>query len=167
MAKIANLVEIVKTSLRRIRNAPAASYVSQVEDIGGAENEMEIYGLPGVFGRPTPGTKGVKIDLGGMQIIVATHNYDLQQALVDGETYIYAMDADGTVLGSLYLNKDSEVVVNGGTDYAVSWTDLNTAMQALVTALNAALGTKMDTPGTPGTLSLDLSSAKVNKVRLP
>jgi len=57
--------------------------------------------------------------------------------------------------------------INGNTDYAVSWTDLNTALQLLVTTINAKFLTKTDGVGSPGGLSLDISSAKVEGVKLP
>lgn len=59
------------------------------------------------------------------------------------------------------------ISINGDTDFAVSWTDLNTALQTLVTNINAVLATKKDEAGTAGTLSLDLLAAKSLTVKLP
>jgi phage baseplate assembly protein V len=60
-----------------------------------------------------------------------------------------------------------KVEVNGDADNAVAWTDLNTALQNLVLAINAELAKKVDGGGTPGSLVLDLSLAKVEDVLLP
>ena len=66
----------------------------------------------------------------------------------------------------IVLNNDN-VELLGSDDNAVSYTDLNASLSTFVNALNAALATKMDSPGSPGALSIDISSAKVNEVKVP
>lgn len=69
--------------------------------------------------------------------------------------------------GVTIKTNNSKVELNGSDDNAVSWTDLNTALQTLVSSINTALGTKQDFVGTPGALSLDLSSAKIASIKVP
>jgi hypothetical protein len=63
-------------------------------------------------------------------------------------------------------NKDGEIIMNQGTKSAVNFLDLNTQLQLLVTAINAALATKLDGGGSAGALTLDLSTAEVPEVKL-
>jgi len=69
--------------------------------------------------------------------------------------------------GLIEIKTDGNVEINGNADNAVSYTDLDTALQGLVTAINAALATKLDGAGSAGALALDLSASKVDTVLLP
>ena len=88
------------------------------------------------------------------------------ETLGKGERIAYASDS-GNIVCSVYYKNDGIIEVNGNSDFAVSYTDLNAQLQLLVSAINAALGTKANGSGTPGTLTLDLTAAKVNTVKLP
>lgn len=69
--------------------------------------------------------------------------------------------------GLIEIKTDGNVEINGNADNAVSYTDLDTALQGLVSAINAALATKLDGAGSAGALTLDLSASKVDTVLLP
>lgn len=84
-----------------------------------------------------------------------------------GEKKLYSRDANGNVKAEIYLKKDGVMELNGNADFAVSHTDLNTALQVLVTAINANFATKLDGGGATGILTLDISGAKVAGVKLP
>ena len=84
------------------------------------------------------------------------------------EKEIYSTDSPATEKKArLKLCSDGSIEINGNADYAVSWTDLNTVLQNLVTAINNTFATKKDEPGSPGALTLDLSGARVDTVKLP
>jgi hypothetical protein len=183
VGKIATLIEIASVAFKKIQNAPGKSQVAQVKGLGNGEGESELFSVPGVFGRPVNGTRGVEINLGGIRVIIATHNYDLDETLDEGETLIYAMDTAGSILGSILFNSDSEVVVNDGTDYAVKYEELKKVVDELQDdisdlknvflswsvlaqdggqALKTAAATWFGTP-----LVEDMANTKVEKVRLP
>lgn len=61
---------------------------------------------------------------------------------------------------------DDRIELGDDAGYATEWTALNTQFQTFVTAINTALAAKLDGGGTPGTLTLDLSSAKKETVTL-
>jgi len=62
------------------------------------------------------------------------------------------------------LTGSTHIALNGDTNFAVLWTELNTQLQSLVSSINSALATKKDEAGSPGSLTLDISSAKNSKV---
>lgn len=100
------------------------------------------------------------------QIAVATSD-GLTPESEPGEIEIYSTDNPVTSKqASIYLNKDGEIILNQGTKSAVNYVDLNTQLQLLVTAINAALATKLDGSGAAGALTLDLSTAEVPEVLL-
>lgn len=100
------------------------------------------------------------------QVAVATSD-GLTPEVEAGEVEIYSTDNPVTAKQArIYLNKDGEIILNHGTKSAVNYVDLNTQLQLLVTAINAALATKLDGSGAAGALTLDLSTAEVPEVLL-
>lgn len=100
------------------------------------------------------------------QVAVATSD-GLAPEVEAGEVEIYSTDNPVTSKQArIYLNKDGEIILNQGTKSAVNFLDLNTQLQLLVTAINAALATKLDGSGAAGALTLDLSTAEVPEVKL-
>jgi len=57
------------------------------------------------------------------------------------------------------------IQLNGSSKLLVTHAELNTALQSMVTAINNALATKKDEPGSPGTVTLDISAAKTTTVK--
>jgi len=100
------------------------------------------------------------------QVAVATSD-GLTPEVEPGEVEIYSTDNPVTTKQArIYLNKDGKIILNRGTKSAVNYVDLNAQLQSLVSAINAALATKLDGSGAAGSLSLDLSSAEVPEVKL-
>lgn len=71
-------------------------------------------------------------------------------------------DMDGEKLR--VINPDG-IELNGNSKTFVTYAALNTALQGLVLAINAALGTKESGSSSPGTLSLDISAAETTTVK--
>lgn len=57
------------------------------------------------------------------------------------------------------------IEMNGNTKSLVTWEQLNTVLQTFITSLNSAFATKTNGAGSPGTLSLDISSAKTTTIK--
>ena len=140
--------------------------ILQVEIIDGEDTRsIEIFSS-GDF-NPANGTRVYICDVtDSYQIAVATSD-GLTPEVEPGEIEIYSTDNPVTAKQArIYLNKDGEIILNQGTKSAVNFLDLNTQLQLLVTAINAALATKLDGAGSAGALTLDLSTAEVPEVKL-
>jgi len=161
------LMRLAKTALARKVNAPGDSYIAQAEGIDGDVLTPEVYGLPGVVSCAPDGTIGLFIPFSGRRgVVVATHNYQVKIDVARGETTIYSTTADGkTVKARIDLDASGNIKLNGDTKRLVTYAELNTALQALVTAINTAFASKLDGGGTPGTLSLDISAAETQTIR--
>lgn len=116
---------------------------------------------------PANGTRVYICDVtDSYQIAVATSD-GLAPEVEPGEIEIYSTDNPVTAKQArIYLNTDGEIILNQGTKSSVNFVDLNTQLQLLVTAINAALATKLDGAGSAGTLTLDISTAEVPEVKL-
>lgn len=126
-----------------------------------------LYGPSGDDSPPLSDDRCLMIKIDGSGNYIISGVICKSQGADPGERILYSRDSSGNVQATIKLLGDGVIEINGNSDYAVSWTDLNSALQSLVTAINAAFATKLDAGGSPGTLTLDISSAKVEEVKLP
>ena len=151
---------------------------------GNAERgtDGELYGTHGVVSRASKKTRGVKIRIGKLSIIVGAYTYGVEPPDNEGALKLYATDADGNEKGSHLLDNDGTHVINNGEDWAVRYTALETAFNELKgkhNKLQAAFdahthpgvesgssSTGMTTPSGAES-EADITPAKVEEVRLP
>jgi len=167
---MAEIVRITRTAAKVFRGASVSTYAAIGKGIGGQSVEAEVFSVPGVHGRPHNGQIGVFLPIGGGRrygAIASVVNYAAaNEVLLPGETLIFSCAADGSVLKSkIYLDTSGNIALNGNTKRLVTYAELNTALQLLVTAINGALATKANGSGSAGTLTLDISAAQTTTVR--
>jgi hypothetical protein len=127
---------------------------------------VELFGPSGEDTAPVNGSRVIILQIGNAWKIAIGVDDGVTPTADSGEKILYAIN-NGAIAAKIHLKADGKVDLNGGTKSAVSYAALNTALQGLVTAINAALATKQDAPGSPGSLTLDLSAAESATVRLP
>lgn len=124
---------------------------------------------------PTETNFLIKIDEANKKITIQDWNLNNVIMDVDGivvedknsnktimkSTGILTQDTNGNTLEWV----GSVLKLNGDTKDFVTHTELNTALQIFITALNANFAAKLDGGGTTGVLALDISSAKALKVK--
>jgi len=125
-----------------------------------------LYGPAGDDSPPLPDDRCLMIKIDGSGNHIISGVICKSQGADPGEKILYSRDSNGNVQATIKLLSDGTIEINGNADFAVSWTDLNAALQGLVTAINAAFASKSNGSGSPGTLTLDLSSAKSTEVKL-
>ena len=169
------LAKLKNAIFKTAQDVEGKSINIDLESIGGNTDDSEYYQHAGFHSLPHDDIMAIVLDVNGMNIAVATHDYKLNKTLEKGETLIYSYDADGVVLSSVKLNKDGEFIVNDGVDYAVKYSELKTGFDQLVSDFNAFLTHMHPTaatgppsvpspPATPSTASID--SSKAEKVRI-
>lgn len=161
------LMTLVKTAFARKGNAPGDSYIAQAEGAGGDVLTPEVYTLPGIVSCAPDGTLGVFVPFSGRRgAIVATNNYQISIDVLRGETTLYSTTPDGkTIKARIDLDGPGNIDLNGNSKKFVTYAELNTALQALVTALNTAFLSKLDGGGSSPALTLDISAAETQTVR--
>lgn len=87
-------------------------------------------------------------------------------SMAAGERKLYSRDGAGAIAAFINLLAGGDLELNGNVNTAIRFTPLDTALQLLVTAINAALATKADASGTAGALTLDISTAESPTVKL-
>jgi hypothetical protein len=99
------------------------------------------------------------------KVAIAVDDHIDPSDLNDGEKKLYSLD-HGVEAATITLTNTGDVLLNGDSDFAVRYTALNTALANFIIAVNAALATKLDGAGAPGALTLDISAAKVEDVKV-
>lgn len=161
------MATITKVDYKRKGTNAGKSTVLKTEAGAGQERETELYHNPGIATGPTVGDEVVTVNVGTSgRIAVATQNYRLEVEVTAGETKIYSTSADGETLKSLIeLDTAGLIKLNGDSKSFVTHLELNTSLQAYVTAVNALFATKLDGGGTAGTATLDISSAATTTIK--
>jgi phage gp45-like len=136
--------------------------VSNKDDI----QTIEYVSLPGQDENPVDGSRIIIFEISPSYRVAIAVDEGVTPEMDEGEKRIYALSGS-SVVSMIKLLKTGIIEINGNGDFAVRWTALNTALQTFVTSLNAALATKEDGAGSPGALTLDLSSAKIEEIKVP
>jgi hypothetical protein len=128
---VASLIDIQADAVKSISGAPGKSLVANVLGLGECTGDMELYSVPGIMGRPVPGTKGVEVSVGGIRVIVATHHYGISENIESGEVVLYGMDESGAIVCSITMKKDGHVIIKNDDE------NLKTLMSDLITEITA------------------------------
>lgn len=162
------LVDIDNTDTLSNRGAPGPALIATCNGAG-LTHTAPIYQHHGIASRVTQGDVGVYIPVLGSRrfgVVIATHNYDLNIELNEGETLIYATNSSGKqITAQIRLQANGQIELNGNTKSLVTWEELNTALQMLVASINTSLAAKLDGGGAPGALTLDISTAKTSTLK--
>lgn len=152
---------------------------------GSAEKSetAQVYGMHGFIGKPVAGTKGIRIRIGSIDIIIAAYNYGVSLPDSPGESKVYSTDVDGNEKATLKMKADGIAELNGDADNAVSFADLQAALNSFKTSIDMAIASGITGhthsgvttgPGVSGPgagaatpVAIDISAAKVNEVKLP
>jgi hypothetical protein len=170
------------TDIETLGRAEGNSVVVTAKGNAERGTDGELYGTHGVVSRASKKTRGVKIRIGKLSIIVGAYTYGVEPPANEGALKLYATDADGTEKGSHLLDSDGTHVINNGTDWAVRYSKLEEAFNELKSKhnkLQAAFDMHTHPGVTPGQSatgttapsgaesSADIEPAKVEEVRLP
>lgn len=157
---------ITGREITKNRDGTSNRIILQVEIETDDVKSVELLSSSGDDNNPATGCRVfvTDADTDGSYKIATAITDDLTPEVDPGEREIYSTDNPVTVkLARIKLDKLGNIELNGNADNAVSWTDLNTALQNMLTALNADIVVA----GGAGSTTLDLSVAKVDEVKLP
>ena len=174
-----SLVSIESSAIETLGKAEGPSVIATASGDAARGYDAEVYSAHGVVSRPSKKTKGIRIQLGKLSIILAAYTYGVDPPENAGETKIYSTDADGEEEASHLLGNDGTHTFNNGSDNAVRYSDLKTAFDQLKSDFNALVSqynlhthaetgtTTLVTTMTGASSSADMSSAKVEEIKIP
>jgi hypothetical protein len=124
---------------------------------------VEYVSLPGQDENPINGSKVYVIEVGSSYKIGIGVDDGITPDMDTGEKRLYSLDDAGAIQAFIKLLKSGIIHINGSADFAIRFNALDTALQAMLTALNADIVVA----GGAGSTTLDISGAKVDEVKLP
>jgi len=170
------------TEVQKIGRADGESVVVTANGSAERGTDGELYGTHGVVSRASKKTRGVKIRIGKLSIVIASYTYGVEPPENEGALKLYATDADGAEVGSHLLDNDGTHVFNDGTDWAVryskleeSFNELQSQHNKLQSAFDLHTHGGVETgdgstaiPAPSGAESTtDISAAKVEEILIP
>lgn len=168
MKLFANLMNIKSSKIGQYPgDTEGNSIILTSEGSAGKGETSQQYGMAGFISNPATNVKGIRFRIGSLDIVIGALSYKVSLPENPGETKVYSTDADGNEKSTIKLKDDGTIEINGNTDNAVSHADLTLALNNFTTALNIALAAKLDGGGSSPGLSIDISGAKVDTVKLP
>jgi hypothetical protein len=166
---LASLVTIMSTKKEKIGSSESEAVKAVTETSSGNDGTAEVYGMFGSVSRPPKGTKGIRLRIGSLNIIIAAFRYDVAAPDNPGETKLYSTDAEGAEKSTHVLTDDGKHVFNGGEDFAVRFSALETAFNQLKSDHNGHVhvetGASTNVPTVLSTASI--ADAKVRDVMVP
>jgi hypothetical protein len=163
-----NLFKLTRPEYKKRGNASGKSVTATGSGLAGQTITAEIYSVPGVIGIPGENTHGIWIPVGSDRygIIIAFHNYQIALDLNKGDVNIYSTTENGATVKSLIaLKNDGTIEMNGSDKRFVTYAELDTALQNLVSGINTTFSTKKNEAGSAGTLTLDISAAETQTIK--
>jgi hypothetical protein len=120
----AGIIEVSNTSVKQYPGDDAGnSIVATIKGTGGKGETAQVQGSPGFLGNPIKKTKGIRLKIGNIDIIIAALNYDISMPANPGESKVYSTDEDGVEAGTHYLDNAAVHTFNDGTDNDVALED--------------------------------------------
>lgn len=126
---------------------------------------IEYMTPPGDDSIPPNGAKVIILQVSPSYKVAIANRDKITPTVGAGEKMIYSQASDA-VAAFIKLLNTGIIELNGNSDFAVRFNALQSAINTFIGLLNTALSTKLDGGGAAGTLTLDISSAKVNEVKI-
>lgn len=176
------LITFAKSRIEKVGRSQGSSVIGTADGDNERDYDSEIFQGHGIVSRPSRKTRGIRVRIGNIGIVIAAYTYGVTPPENEGACKLYSTDAAGTEKASVVLDSDGKVKVNGGSDFAVRFSSLETAFNelkgkynSLVTAYNAHVHTGVTTgSGSSGTTAsagtasaANIAAAKVSEVLLP
>ena len=137
--------------------------ISDSEDI----QTVEYMNSPGDDSVPAIGSRVLVLQITKAWKIGIAVQDQIEPEMSEGEKKLYSQE-NGEVKAYIKILKDGTIEINGNADFAVAYTDLNTALQTFINDLNTKLTTALTAVGGSWTgISLDISGSKLDKVKMP
>ena len=129
---------------------------------------VELFTQHGDDTNPANGCRVCVIPIFGSYDIAVGVSDGLTPEVDPGEREIYSTDNPVTEKKArLKLATNGDTIINQGTDSAVKYSELNSILQQLVSDCNALYLTAADGGVKSGGLTIDLSSAESETVKIP
>lgn len=110
-----SFLSIASSAIQKLGRAKGDSVVAIASGDAERGYDAEYYATHGIVSRPSKATKGIRIRLGSLSIIIASYTYGIDPPQNEGAVKLYSTDLDGAEQATHLLDDDGTHVINGGT----------------------------------------------------
>ena len=113
---VLSFISIGSSKVEKIDRASGNSVIANAS--GDAERglDAEVYGHHGFISRPSSRTRGVRIRIGSLSIVIAAYTYGVEPPENAGATKVYSTDADGVEKASVNLGNTGLVEIKNAAE---------------------------------------------------
>lgn len=129
-----SFISFASSRVEKLGRATGNSVIGLAD--GDAERglDAEVYACHGLVSRPSKATKGIRIRLGSLSIVIAAFTYGVEPPSNPGATKLYGTDADGAEKVSAIFDSDGKMgIKNASEQFAKLIDDLITELKTITT----------------------------------
>jgi hypothetical protein len=129
-----SLLSIASSKVAKLGKAEGDSVIATTAGDADCAYDAEVYEGHGSISRPSKKTKGIRIRLGSLSIIIAAYTYGIDPPANPGAKKLYSTDADGAEKASMLLDSDGKIgAKNASEQLAKLMDDLITEIKSIQT----------------------------------
>jgi len=153
--------------IKKNRDSSIASILLQVKFLEDDVQTVQYISQSGDDTSPPDGAKVMVFQIGpAFKFAIGSIDMIIPD-MAPGERKLYSTDSAGETIKSFIKLLNSGIIeLNGNNDFLVRFNALETGLQQFVNDINTALSGKQDGGGSAGTLTLNISAAKVDEVKV-
>jgi len=128
------LVTFAKSKIEKLGRATGKSVVGVAEGDDAHDYDSEVFATHGIVSRPSKATRGVRMRIGNLGIVIAAFTYGVEPPANAGATKLYATDEDGAEKSAVVLDSDGKISAsNDSEDLAKCIDDLINEIKNITT----------------------------------
>lgn len=128
------LITFAKSRVEKIGRATGSSVIGTAEGDNSRDYDSEVFATHGIVSRPSKATRGIRIRIGNLGIVIAAFTYGVEPPENEGACKVYSTDADGVEKSALTLDSDGKASFkNDSDDLAKCIDDLISELKAITT----------------------------------
>jgi hypothetical protein len=129
-----SLLSVASSKVAKLGKAEGDSVVATTAGDADCAYDAEVYAAHGIVSRPSKKTKGIRIRIGSLSIIIAAYTYGIDPPENPGATKLYSTDADGAEKAVALLDSDGKIgAKNASEDLCGLIDDLITEIKSIQT----------------------------------
>ena len=147
--------------IKQNRDSVTEFIMLQVEFLPDDVQTVALYSQAGEDTSPPDGSQVIVLQIGEAFKIAIASDDGISPSMEPGEKKIYS-SLDSDIKAFINLLNSGIIELNGNTDFVVRFNALNTALQTMLSSLNADI----ISAGGTGNTTLDISAAKADEVKI-
>ena len=111
-----SFVSFASSKIAKLGRAIGNSVIGIMSGDADRGTDAEVYGTHGIVSRPSKATKGIRIRIGSLSIVIASYTYGVEPPSAEGATKLYSTDIEGVEKASVNLGATGLVEIKNAAE---------------------------------------------------